>query len=102
MSSAGFHEEQQLPSYARKHQPPGVFQKFTVKRNDGRDGHGQKHEFCTCFVLDPIHDENALKALQTYAESCKDKEPALASDLFNWIERIQKWQSMAPRFGGKE
>lgn len=43
-------------------------QKFTVRRTDGRDVPGAKHEDCKYFVLDLTHDEFAQKTLEFYAQ----------------------------------
>jgi len=52
-----------------------------VKRSDGRDGPGEKHEHCDYFVLDLTHDEHAKAAIIAYANDCAEKRPQLALDL---------------------
>jgi hypothetical protein len=59
----------------------GLYKKFDVQRTDGRDAPGEMHDGCRYFVLDLDHDPHARHALRAYAESCRDTEPALASDL---------------------
>ena len=59
----------------------GVYEKFTVTRNDGKSEKGEKHEGCEYFVLDMNHDPHALAAIQAYAESCSADYPELARDL---------------------
>lgn len=59
----------------------GLYQKFNVFRNDGRDEQGEKHEGCKYFVLDIDHDPHALPALAAYAKSCREDFPALAYDI---------------------
>lgn len=59
----------------------GLYEKFTVLRNDQTDGPGGKHEGCQYFVLDLTHDPHAQAAILAYAESCKDEYPLLAADL---------------------
>lgn len=59
----------------------GLYRKFTVRRTDGTDAPGQKHDQCTYFVLDMDHDKHAIPALRAYAKSCKASHPHLARDL---------------------
>jgi hypothetical protein len=64
----------------------GLFDKFTVKRNDGSDAPGRKHFGCRYFVLDLDHDPHAAAAMKAYAESCRATHPKLAED----IEKARK------------
>lgn len=64
----------------------GLYDKFEVKRTDGRDGPGDKHDGCRYFVLDLDHDHYAVPALLAYADSCKDEFPELARDLYDLVE----------------
>jgi hypothetical protein len=59
----------------------GLYGKFTVKRTDGTDAIGGKHENCTYFVLDLTHDPHARPAVLTYADACEGQFPKLAADL---------------------
>lgn len=59
----------------------GIYNKFVVKRVDGRDAPGQKHDGCEYFVLDLVHDPHAMQALLAYADSCDREYPNLARDL---------------------
>lgn len=59
----------------------GIYHKFEVTRTDGSSGPGGKHEHCSYFVLDVIHDPHARAALKAYAESCRTAYPLLAADL---------------------
>ena len=59
----------------------GLYNKFTVTRNDGQSEPGQKHEHCEYFVLDLIHDRHSRAALAAYADSCESEYPLLAADL---------------------
>lgn len=59
----------------------GLYEKFTVVRNDGKSAPGEKHENCSYFVLDLTHDNHAIPALRAYAESCKAEYPELSGDL---------------------
>lgn len=59
----------------------GIYHKFEVTRTDGSSGPGGKHEHCSYFVLDVIHDPHARAALKAYADSCRGEYPLLAVDL---------------------
>lgn len=59
----------------------GLYQKFIVTRADGTSEPGQKHEECSYFTLDLVHDKHAAAALGAYAQSCRAEYPELAKDL---------------------
>lgn len=59
----------------------GIYNKFLVRRRDGKDAPGEKHDGCEYFVLDLTHDRHATAALAAYADSCRDEYPLLAKDL---------------------
>lgn len=59
----------------------GLYDKFYVKRTDGKSEPGQKHENCKYFVLDLTHDEYARVALEVYANACRKEFKLLAEDL---------------------
>jgi hypothetical protein len=59
----------------------GFYDKFIVKRTDGRDTAGEKHAGCAYFVLDLDHDPHAGPAILAYAQSCQESHPKLAADL---------------------
>lgn len=59
----------------------GLYNKFTVTRNDGKSAEGEKHHDCEYFVLDVTHDPFAIPALQAYANACRAEYPLLAEDL---------------------
>lgn len=59
----------------------GLYDKFTVTRNDGSSEPGGKHHGCNYFVLDLTHDPHAAAALRAYADSCDADYPLLAADL---------------------
>lgn len=67
----------------------GIYNKFYIERTDGSSACGGKHENCFNFVLDCTHDPHALKALQTYAESCRIDYPFLARDLDCIVDECQ-------------
>lgn len=60
---------------------PGLFRKFDVRRVDGSDKPGGKHEGCEYFVLDVQHDLHARAALSAYAARARATHPNLAADL---------------------
>ena len=59
----------------------GLYDKFTVTRNDGQSQPGAKHDGCAYFVLDLTHDPHAAAAVRAYADSCEADYPLLAKDL---------------------
>jgi hypothetical protein len=59
----------------------GLFEKFHVRRTDGRDAPGEKHHGAEYFVLDLTDDPHAIPALAAYADSCERDYPLLAADL---------------------
>lgn len=59
----------------------GSYRKFEVRRLDGKDKPGEKHDGCAYFVLDLEHDEHARAAMSAYADDCREKRPALATDI---------------------
>jgi len=59
----------------------GLYNKFNVKRTDGRDFPGDKHEKCDYFVLDLTHDPFAIPAILAYARACQEDYPVLAAEL---------------------
>jgi hypothetical protein len=65
----------------------GLYNKYDIKRSDGTDGPGGKHEHCEYFVLDLTHDPHARPAIAAYAESCEIEFPRLARDLRELLER---------------
>lgn len=59
----------------------GIYNKYRVERMDGSTSPGGKHRDCEFFVLDLVHDEFAIPALQAYMIACGKKFPELAKDL---------------------
>lgn len=55
----------------------GLYEKFTVRRNDN----SPRHDGCKYFVLDLTHDTHSVAALAAYADSCEAEYPLLAADL---------------------
>lgn len=52
-----------------------------------------------CFVLRPERDGAAQDALEAYAESVEDENPALAADLRRWLTDIS-FRSASEAFSG--
>lgn len=67
----------------------GIYNKFDVRRTDGKSGFGEKHYGCEYFVLDLTHDKHAEEALRAYAESCAEEYPMLASDIMNKLNETR-------------
>lgn len=59
----------------------GIYEKYTVTRNDGTGAPGKKHDGCQYFVLDLDHDPFAKGAILAYATACEKTHPVLAQDL---------------------
>jgi hypothetical protein len=59
----------------------GLYEKFTVTRNDGRSAPGEEHEHCRYFVLDLDHDPHVWAAVRAYEEEIAPYFPRLAIDL---------------------
>ena len=62
----------------------GLYNKFTVTRNDN----SEKHANCSYFVIDLEHDKFAIPALQAYKEACSSDYPKLSSDLDSLINQL--------------
>jgi hypothetical protein len=58
----------------------GLIGKFRIERVDGTDAEGGKHHGCNYFVLDLTHDEHAIPALQSYADSARAAGYELLAD----------------------
>jgi hypothetical protein len=59
----------------------GLHDKYEIKRVDGTDKPGGKHENCRLFPLDLDHDPAARVAAKAYAEACRETRPNLAHEL---------------------
>jgi len=57
-----------------------VWEKYEVRRMDGRDGPGLKHDGCAHFVLDLTHDPYAVVALEAYSKACAEELRTLSND----------------------
>lgn len=65
-------------------QPAGLYNKFMVRRPDGRDLPGGDRQHAEYFVLDLSYDKHANAAILAYWESLKQagEYPELAEDLY--------------------
>lgn len=77
-----------LPAYdpSKPKEEQGLFAKFYVRRTDGSDAPGGKHDGCFYFVLDLDHDPFAAIAAIAYATACERKYPQLSADLLSRVE----------------
>lgn len=66
---------------AKPAEAQGLFRKFDVRRVDGSDAPGAKHDGCRYFVLDVDHDPHSVPALVAYAAAVEATHPQLAKDL---------------------
>lgn len=85
----------------------GYYNKFDVKRKDGRDQPGGDREGAKYFTLDLTHDPYALVALNAYAEGMIDENPALYQNIMEIIGEHLKpmgirsvWAGIAEREDG--
>lgn len=65
-----------------------LFNKYVVKRSDGTDKPGGKHEDCQYFVLDLSHDPFAKNAVRVYAVSCRPTHPILGTALLDLVDKL--------------
>lgn len=66
---------------AKTNTQQGLYRKFEVRRTDGSDFPGGKHNGCDYFVLDMTHDPHAKAAAAAYADSAEMDYPDLAADM---------------------
>ncbi|AXE37156.1 hypothetical protein [Chromobacterium phragmitis] len=59
----------------------GLYPKFHVSRADGRDQPGGDRAGADYLVMDLTYDEHAVPAALSYADSCRERYPQLASDI---------------------
>lgn len=75
----------------------GIYKKFVVARTDGSSRVGGKHENCSYFVLDWLHDPFAVPAAMAYANACEGRYPSLAADLREKAAEYAAMWSATPR-----
>lgn len=73
-----------------------IWGKFRVRRTDGRDAPGCKHDGCAYFVLDLTHDGYAAAAALAYADACEAEYPKLANSIRERVDSIHEEASDAP------
>lgn len=66
----------------------GLYQKFEVRRRDGRDGPGGDREGAAYFTLDVVNDPHAVPALRAYAASCAADLPDLSRELSELADEL--------------
>ena len=66
--------------------PKGLYEKYNVKRVDGKQDPENAEYFTLRLARGKIHE---LKALKAYAESCEEEYPELARDLLVKISQYQ-------------
>lgn len=74
----------------------GIYRKFDVRRTDGSDARGGKHDGCNYFVLDLTHDPHAIPAMKAYSESCRAAYPVLAQDIDTLVGQADSSSSWRP------
>ena len=66
----------------------GLYSKYTITKNSTGE------EIQDAFVLKPLTDKHARKALRTYANSVRSENPDLARDLDAWLIGIGTEESI--------
>ena len=66
----------------------GYYEKFIVKRVDGRDEKGGDRENAKYFTLDLVHDPYAVPAILAYVAACSKEYPILAKELSKMMAEI--------------
>lgn len=77
----------------------GLYQKYNVRRTDGHDLPGEKHDGCSYFVLDLDHDKFAIHALLTYAAECRDEYPLLYVDILKLLAGVHESKEIDYQMG---
>ena len=76
------------PSAGEPTDKRGLYQKYTVKRTDGRDALGERHHGCKYLVLDLTHDKYARIAAVYYAQRIINVNPTFSKELYDWATDI--------------
>lgn len=66
----------------------GIYDKYEVRRRDGRDGPGRDREDQVIFVLDIRHDPYARQAAALYAAAASQEYPELSADLRKLLREV--------------
>jgi hypothetical protein len=77
------------------HNDMGLYDKYTVMRNDMQDMIGGKHYLHMHFVLDMNCDPHAREVLLHYAALIESKKPNLARDIREWFAQQELDNSTA-------
>ena len=75
----------------------GVYRKYTVRRTDGRDALGAKHDGCHLFILDLDHDPAAKGALLEYCRGHAETgdRPQLVQELREFLAgHSDPWEAL--------
>jgi len=67
----------------------GLDGKYEVKRTDGKDGPGDRHDGCEYFVLDLTHDSAARLAATVYAAVAQNWNPQLSRELKALVKTLE-------------
>jgi hypothetical protein len=67
----------------------GLYHKYEVRRTDGTDQPGGRHDGCEYFVLDLTHDPAARDAALAYAARVRPTRPQLAADLVRLVGGLE-------------
>jgi hypothetical protein len=74
----------------------GLYQKFDVKRVDGRDSAGGDREGACYFVIDVTNDPGASGAIRGYLASCAGSLPLLEADLDGLLAELERGERGGP------
>jgi hypothetical protein len=67
----------------------GLHKKYEIKRTDGSDQPGKRHDGCQYFVLDLTHDTAARLAATVYAAVVQNWNPSLSRDLKALVKTLE-------------
>jgi hypothetical protein len=74
----------------------GIYQKFNVRRRDGRDLPGGDRANAAYFVIDVANDPNAAGTLETYSRECEAEAPKLAEELRRLVSELRSGVTDGP------
>lgn len=67
----------------------GLYQKYVVRRADGRDGTGGDRVEARYFVLDYVHDADARATLADHARRIDEVNPELSADILAALDATE-------------
>ncbi len=79
-----------------------IYHKFNVRRTDGKDDPGQKHDGCDYLIVDLNHDEQALAILDFAAYRYASTRPTYAESLRIKADVIRTRRAAANYHAGTE